>query len=420
MMRKYIIAIFLFLGIMGTSSADTVYRYFDYGEDSEVNANNLNGNFNNIITVINGALTNVNTKSGYSFFEVLSSLPVAGTQGRIVYNTTEDTINADNGTAWVTAPTYAGTAAQGELLYFDGTNWARLAVGTSGQFLQTKGTANPVYSKVDLADTTEITGTLAETNGGTGVTSGVMIEGDSAGGVLSGTYPNPSLGAGKAGLYYEPDSCCVLALAGFSRYPATAATFKDSSVYGNDFAVVGAPPAAAGIVSKTCMDLESGPDYLQQVAASADLGDCDDITLEFWIKTDTAAQGEAKALFDNRLGTWYVALANGTGIITATLEVGTGAASVTATTGITDTAKWYYIVLTYDTSSHNLVLYVNGVEEDTDDSKTGDVDAAQNDDFSIGANQDGSSDFNGKLDGIRILRREIFVAEVLARYNTFK
>lgn len=37
--------------------------------------------------------------------------------------------------------------AQGTILYFNGTNWVILAVGTSGQFLQTKGaSANPVWA----------------------------------------------------------------------------------------------------------------------------------------------------------------------------------------------------------------------------------------------------------------------------------
>lgn len=36
--------------------------------------------------------------------------------------------------------------AQGDVIYFDGTNWARLAPGTSGQFLKTQGAAaNPVW-----------------------------------------------------------------------------------------------------------------------------------------------------------------------------------------------------------------------------------------------------------------------------------
>lgn len=40
----------------------------------------------------------------------------------------------------------SGTPSQGEIAYFDGTNWARLAAGTSGNFLKTQGVAaNPTW-----------------------------------------------------------------------------------------------------------------------------------------------------------------------------------------------------------------------------------------------------------------------------------
>lgn len=40
-----------------------------------------------------------------------------------------------------------GSDAQGDVMYYDGTNWARLGAGTSGQFLKTQGAgANPVWA----------------------------------------------------------------------------------------------------------------------------------------------------------------------------------------------------------------------------------------------------------------------------------
>lgn len=42
--------------------------------------------------------------------------------------------------------------AQGDVLYFDGTNWVRLAPGTAGQFLKTQGAAaNPLWGDVTPA-----------------------------------------------------------------------------------------------------------------------------------------------------------------------------------------------------------------------------------------------------------------------------
>lgn len=68
----------------------------------------------------------------------------------------------------------------------------KISPGAAGTFLQSQGASTEVaYSKVDLADTNDVTGTLPEANGGTGATSGVILDGDAAGGDLTGTYPNP-------------------------------------------------------------------------------------------------------------------------------------------------------------------------------------------------------------------------------------
>lgn len=45
-----------------------------------------------------------------------------------------------------------GSDAQGDVMYYDGTNWARLAAGTSGHFLKTNGAAaNPEWATAATA-----------------------------------------------------------------------------------------------------------------------------------------------------------------------------------------------------------------------------------------------------------------------------
>ena len=80
-----------------------------------------------------------------------------------------DVTLANTGATTVTDLTISGEA-QGDILYFNGSNWVRLAAGTSGDFLKTQGSgANPTWasipdSKILLgADSTEttVTGTTA-------------------------------------------------------------------------------------------------------------------------------------------------------------------------------------------------------------------------------------------------------------------
>ena len=51
---------------------------------------------------------------------------------------------------WMNGPSFAGpsgTASQGDIIYYDGSAWSRLAAGTSGNFLKTQGAgANPTWA----------------------------------------------------------------------------------------------------------------------------------------------------------------------------------------------------------------------------------------------------------------------------------
>ena len=82
--------------------ATTAETHTTYAVNSEVNNTNLNGNLNNIRTVVNGNLDNTNarTSGGFRFYEVLGSTPSAGTEGRAVYNTATDKFLIDDGSTF--------------------------------------------------------------------------------------------------------------------------------------------------------------------------------------------------------------------------------------------------------------------------------------------------------------------------------
>ena len=78
-------------------TGDTVYTTND-----SVTATKLNNDNTVVKNVVNGGLdnTNADTSSGFRFVEVLGSLPTAGTQGRVVFLTTDNSLNLDTGSAF--------------------------------------------------------------------------------------------------------------------------------------------------------------------------------------------------------------------------------------------------------------------------------------------------------------------------------
>lgn len=148
-LKKLLFGILFILNILNIAHAGTVSKYFTYQTNSEVNSTNLNGNLDNIITVFNGAIdnTNINTTAGYRLYEVLGVLPAAGTLGRTVFYTVDKTLNFDTGLEWYSAITLLRPPVQGDIVYYNGTNWVALPVGTSGYFLKTQGSgANPIWN----------------------------------------------------------------------------------------------------------------------------------------------------------------------------------------------------------------------------------------------------------------------------------
>lgn len=139
-----------------------------YQTGGTVTASNLNGNYTAITAQINGGLDNDNadTASGFRFFETKSSLPANGTQGRVVYDTSDNTLNFDNGSAWLPAVAPSGTLATGKIPYYN-SGWTLLTPGTQDYALISNGVSSlPSYQQVSLS--AGVTGTLPVANGGSG------------------------------------------------------------------------------------------------------------------------------------------------------------------------------------------------------------------------------------------------------------
>ena len=87
-----------------------------------------------------------------------------------------------------------GTASQGDILYYNGSDWTRLAAGTAGQVLRTEGAAaNPTFGyPADLTITSAAQGDVLYFNG----THWVRLAASTAGMVLrtEGAAANPTFG----------------------------------------------------------------------------------------------------------------------------------------------------------------------------------------------------------------------------------
>jgi hypothetical protein len=171
-MRKFLIGVFLSVALASTSYAGLVSRYNTYSTNSEVNSANLNGNIDNIITVVNGGLdnTNVNT-STYRFVEILGALPAAGTQGRTAFLTTDSTLNFDTGTAWTKAiTTGASLIPSGIICMWSGS----IATIPDGWFLCNGSNGTPDLRDRFVIAATSDNGGVAKTN----VTGSLTQSGD--------------------------------------------------------------------------------------------------------------------------------------------------------------------------------------------------------------------------------------------------
>lgn len=136
-MNKIVFLIFLFFPF-NVNASPIVYGT-TYALNGTVTSTNLNGNFNNVAVVVNGGLdnTNANTTSGYRFYQTVATLPSAGNQGAVYFLTSDDTLNFDTGSAFtksvaLTSPTNGG------MLYYN-SGWLNLPVGSNGQYLTLSG-----------------------------------------------------------------------------------------------------------------------------------------------------------------------------------------------------------------------------------------------------------------------------------------
>lgn len=178
-MMKKIFVLLLLLSMSSMAYAGRIIYGTTYAPNGVVTNINLNGNFNNVSNVVNGGLdnTNADTTNGYRFFQTVSVLPAAGSQGAVYFLTSDNSLNFDTGGGFVKSVAIL-SPVQGDVIYYGASGWNALTPGTSGQVFVTQGPAanplwvTPTYSALNVpyvkASETQSSGVSGQTSLSTG------------------------------------------------------------------------------------------------------------------------------------------------------------------------------------------------------------------------------------------------------------
>lgn len=181
---SFIISLLFIVSICDYSDASQIVTSTIWNNEDSVTAPKLNGNQNAITNVVNGNLDNTNMATGFKLFQVVATLPAPGNYGAVAFQTSDNTLNLDNGATWQATITPSGVLATGQIPYYN-SGWQLLSPGAQYLPLISNGISSlPTYQ------------TLTSQGGGTGSDLSASTQGSipyfSTTGIMSALAPGTS------------------------------------------------------------------------------------------------------------------------------------------------------------------------------------------------------------------------------------
>jgi hypothetical protein len=148
------------------------------------------------------------------------------------------------------------------------------------------------------------------------------------------------------------------------------------------------------------------------INSAATLNFTNQMTVAAWVNAATIDSTYRRIVSRNHFGgpsqSWYMEF-DGTNI--GRINYAAGNASFTGNT-VLQTGRWYQVVMTYDGS--NIKLYIDG-KLDSSAPSSGAILTAGN--IGIGADDTNGSNWNGKIDDVRIYNYALTLAQIKLLYN---
>ncbi len=202
-------------------------------------------------------------------------------------------------------------------------------------------------------------------------------------------------------------------------------TVTDQSGNGNNGTLVNGPTKAIGKVGQGMVFSRSLDQYIN-AGSNTSFDDMDTMTIAAWVKPQTSAfvntANFARKGTSDVLG-WNLGLWSGysNDVVFNRSFSGTDGFWYTTANPINKADEWYFVVVTYNSNSvsNDPKMYVNGVSIPVTKlgPPTGTPDSDASGDVMIAGRPDGSRNFDGSIDDVRIYNRILSAAEVEQLYR---